>query len=50
MVFRLTLAYFALRAQLVETFREIRAAQGNPLRQFLQPMERSTDQSLELSA
>jgi magnesium-protoporphyrin IX monomethyl ester (oxidative) cyclase len=63
-VFRLTPAYFALRDQLVETFREITAAQGQPLRQlgckarfavlllrqFLQPMERSMAEPLEVSA
>jgi magnesium-protoporphyrin IX monomethyl ester (oxidative) cyclase len=63
-VFRLTPAYFALRDQLVETFRAIKAAQGQPLRQlgckvrfavlllrqFLQPMERSNARPLEVSA
>jgi magnesium-protoporphyrin IX monomethyl ester (oxidative) cyclase len=63
-VFKLTPAYFALRDQLVVTFRAIKAAQGQPLRQlgckarfavlllrqFLQPMERSNAQPLEVSA
>ena len=61
-VSRLRLAEFALRAQLVETFREIKSAPGDPLLQLgfkarlagllprlcFQPPERSTAQPLEV--
>jgi magnesium-protoporphyrin IX monomethyl ester (oxidative) cyclase len=63
-VFQLTPAYFELRDQLVDTFRQIKAAQAQPLRQlglkvrfaslllrqFLQPMQRSDVQRAEVAA